>query len=133
PRPNAMLRLMMMPTSEAAANTLPADYTPDYTDKLDGRTRLGRQIRDKYSALVQDLGGEDHLSHQQRSLCRRSVWLELMLEHEESRIAAGEGINIAPHTQLVNSLLHVYRALGLKRQARDITLHDVLRRTKGKL
>ncbi|MGH8538376.1 MAG: hypothetical protein ACREXM_18500 [Gammaproteobacteria bacterium] len=120
-----------MPTSEAAANTLPADYTPDYTDKLDGRTRLGRQIRDHFNALATDLGGVDHLSHQQRSLCRRAIWLELLLEHEEARIGEGRGVDIAPHTQLVGSLLAIYKALGLKRQAREVKLSDYLKGDKA--
>lgn len=107
----------------------PAAYTPDHADRLDGRTKLGRQIRDHFNALATDLGGVDHLSHQQRSLCRRAIWLELLLEHEESRIAEGRGVDITPHTALVGSLLAIYRALGLKRQAREIRLNDYL---KGK-
>jgi hypothetical protein len=84
---------------------------------MDGRTRLGREVRDRLQALVIDLGGDDTLSHAQRSLCRRAVWLELCIEHEETRIAEGGGIDIQPHRQLVGGLLAIYKALGLKRQA----------------
>ena len=84
----------------------------------------------RLQALVSDLGGEGALSHQQRSLCKRAVWLELMVENEESRIAAGGGVDGALHTQLVGSLLAIFRALGLQRQCRDVRLHDVL--AKGK-
>ncbi len=93
---------------------------------MDGRTRLGREVRDRLQALVIDLGGDDGLSHAQRSLCRRAVWLELCIEHEETRIAEGGGIDIQPHTQLTGALLAIYKALGLKRQCRDVRLHDVL-------
>jgi hypothetical protein len=49
-----------------------------------------------------------------------AVCLELCIEHEETRIAEGGGIDIQPHTQLVGGLLAIYKALGLKRQARRL-------------
>ena len=58
---------------------------------MNSRTRLGREVRNRLLALVADLGGEDPLSHAQRSLCRRAVWLELCIEHEETRIAEQQG------------------------------------------
>lgn len=111
--------------------TLPVRYRQDFAAVMDGRTRLGREVRDRIAALVQDLGGDDTLSHVQRSLCRRAIWLELCIEHEETRIAEGGGIDIAPHTQLVGGLLAIYKALGLRRQARSVTLHDVLTKAKA--
>lgn len=38
------------------------------------------------------------------------------------------GIDIQPHTQLVDSLLAIYKALGLKRQARQTRLSDYLKK-----
>lgn len=55
------------------------------------------------------------MSHQQRSVCKRAIWIELMVEHEEARIAEGGGIDGALHTQLTGALLAIYKALGLKR------------------
>jgi len=110
--------------------TLMQHYVPDYAEKIDGRSKLAKAIRERTAALTADLGGREALSHQQFSLCRRAVWLETLLDHEESRIAQGDGVDIPDHARLVNSLLAVYRALGLKRQARDITLHDVLRKVE---
>lgn len=108
--------------------TLPVRYGKDFAAVMDGRTRLGREVRDRLQALVIDLGGDDTLSHAQRSLCRRAVWLELCIEHEETRVAEGRGIDIAPHTQLVGGLLAIYKALGLKRVAREARLSDYLKR-----
>ena len=54
--------------------------------------------------------------------------MELLLENEEARIAEGQGIDIAPHVALVSSLLGIYKALGLKRQAREARLSDYLKR-----
>ena len=90
---------------------------------------LGRAVRDHFNSLVQDLGGLGRLSHQERSLCMRATWLQLMLEHEESRISDGQGVDIGPHVALVNSLLQVYRVLGLKRREPAApTLRDYLQR-----
>lgn len=106
---------------------LPVRYQRDFAAVVDARTMLGRAVRDRFNALTQDLGGMGSLSHAQQSLCRRAVWLELTIEHEESRIAEGGGIDIAPHIQLVGSLLAIYRALGLKRTAKQIPLSDYIK------
>jgi hypothetical protein len=67
--------------------TLPVRYGQDFAVMMGARTRLGREVRDRLQALVTDLGGQGTLSHAQYSLCKRAVWLELCIEHEESRIA----------------------------------------------
>jgi hypothetical protein len=108
---------------------LPVRYHADFAETVDGRTLLGRAVRDHFNSLVQDLGGPGRLSHQERSLCMRATWLQLMLEHEESRISDGQGVDIGPHVALVNSLLQVYRVLGLKRREPAApTLRDYLQR-----
>ena len=107
---------------------LPVRYHADFAKTVDGRSLLGRAVRDHFNSLVQNLGGFDHLSHQEVSMCMRATWLQLLLEHEESRIGEGQGIDIAPHVALVSSLLAIYKALGLKRQARETKLSDYLKR-----
>ena len=115
-------------TRNRLKTTLPVRYGQDFVTLLDGRCRLSREVRERLQALTSDLGGETELSHAQRSLCRRAVWLELLIEHEESRCAEGQGIDIQPHAQLVGSLLAIFKALGLKRQAREAKLADYLKR-----
>jgi hypothetical protein len=51
-----------------------------------------------------------------------------MVEHEESRIAEGGGIDGALHTQLLGSLVSIYRLLGIRRVAREAKLADYLKR-----
>jgi hypothetical protein len=110
---------------------LPTRYTVDFATTVDGRSLLGREVRDRIDAIEADLGGPDALSHAQRSLIKRAVWLELCAEHEETRIAEGGGIDIGPHAQLVGLLLSVYRTLGLKRVAREHRLADYLAANRG--
>jgi hypothetical protein len=113
-------------------HTLPTRYGQDFVASLDGRFRLSREVCSRLQALTSDLGGESALSHQQRSMCKRAIWIELMVEHEESRIAEGGGIDGALHTQLVGSLLAIYKSLGIRRQERGAKLRDVLKPGGGK-
>jgi hypothetical protein len=107
--------------------TLPDKYTPDFVARLDGRTTIARAIRDRIGAIESDMGGGDSLSHARRSLVRRVVWLEAIIENAEQRLAAGEPIDLGGHTQAVNTLLGLYRLLGLERRQRPVkTLRDVM-------
>ena len=96
--------------------TLPDKYTPDFVAKLDGRTVIARAVRDRIETIETDMGGSDSLSHARRSLVRRVVWLEAIIEHAEQRLAAGEPIDLGGHTQAVNTLIGLYRLLGLDRK-----------------
>jgi hypothetical protein len=61
-------------------------------------------------------------------MCKRAIWIELMVEHEESRIAEGGGVDGALHAQLLSGLVSIYRLLGIQRVAREARLSDYLRR-----
>ena len=109
-------------------SVLPVKFGTDFAETVDGRSLLGRAVRDRIERLHQDLGGAAHLSFQQLSLCQRVVWLDLLLSNEEARIARGEGVDIPAHTQLVSSLLSVFKTLGIRRVARQAKLADYLRK-----
>lgn len=99
---------------------IPAKYTPDFMERLDKRTVLGKAVRDRHQAVMTDLGGEEALSAVKRSLVRRFVWFEAMIEGIECRAAAGEQVDIGTWTQLVNSWLGIARLLGFERKSRPI-------------
>lgn len=100
--------------------SIPDRYSPDFADRLDGRTNIAKAILGRIEAIETDLGGADGLSHARRSLIRRAVWLEAVIEHSEQRLAAGEGVDLGGHTQAINSLLGLYRLLGLDRKSKPI-------------
>lgn len=107
--------------------SIPEKYAPDFMDRLDKRTVLGRSVLERYGAVMSDLGGEETLSTVKRSLVRRFTWFEVMLEGIECRAAAGEDIDIGSWTQLTNSWLGIARMLGLERVQRPVeSLHDVM-------
>jgi hypothetical protein len=108
--------------------TIPDKYSPDFADRLDGRTLIAKAIRERIEAIESDMGGADSLSHARRSLVRRVVWLEAIVEHSEQKLAAGEGIDLGGHTQAINALIGLYRLLGLERRQRPArTLREVMR------
>lgn len=99
--------------------SIPEKYTPDFLERLDKRTVLGRAVVDRYESVVSDMGGVDALSTVKHSLVRRFVWFEVMIEGIECRAAGGEGVDVGTWTSLVNSWLGVARLLGLDRKAKD--------------
>lgn len=107
--------------------TIPDKYSPDFADRLDRRTSIAKAIRGRIGAIETDMGGADLLSHARRSLVRRVVWLEAIVEHSEQKLAAGEGIDLGAHVQAVNSMIGLYRLLGLERRQRPArTLREVM-------
>lgn len=106
---------------------IPADYSADWIEKLDGRTRLAQAVRNRYTQLTNDLGGHDSLSYQRRSLARRALWQEAVIEQMEAALARGEDADLGRLTQAVNSLQGLFRTLGLDRVATDtLTLSDYI-------
>lgn len=106
---------------------LPRDYEPDFMERLDMRTVLGRSVLNRYQAVMADLGGEDNLTTVKRSLVRRFTWFEVMLEGMECQMAGGKPIDIGAWTQLTNSWLGIARMLGLERKAKSVRrLRDVM-------
>lgn len=109
---------------------IPRKYTPDFMERLDKRTVLGKAVVDRYHAVVADLGGEEHLSAIKRSLVHRFTWFEVMIQGIECRAAAGEEIDAGSWTQLVNSWLGIARMLGLERKARSVGALERLRQKR---
>lgn len=107
---------------------IPGDYSPDWLEKLDGRTRLAQAVQQRYTALAADLGGHDRLSYQRRSLAKRVIWLEATVEQAEAAIARGEEVDLGALTQRINSMIGLYKTLGLDRVAKDVpNLRDYLK------
>lgn len=106
---------------------MPVKHTrSDWIEKLDRRTVLAKTLHSRLEALEADLGGSDAMSYQERSLTRRAVWLEALIESRELALAKGEPIDESAHVQSINTLLGLWRALGLQRRTRTIDLTTYL-------
>ncbi len=107
--------------------SIPERYAPDFMDRLDKRTVLGRSVLERYGAVMSDLGGEETLSTVKRSLVRRFTWYEVFIEGMECRAAAGEEIDVGSWTQLTNTWLGIARLLGLDRRTKPVeSLHSLM-------
>lgn len=112
--------------------TAPKKYTSGWLEDLDGRCTLAQIMRERYRAFTNDLGGEDALSYQQRSLIERSLWLEYWIAQQEKQLAAGQKVQTQQWIQVVNSLKAIYAQLGLDRQAKQVPdLKQYLVKKKG--
>ena len=99
---------------------LPDTYRAGWMDKLDKRTKVARAIMQRIDLLTSDAGGADSLSHAKMSLIRRAAFLEAICESHELQLAGGQEINVGAYTQSLNSLLGLYRLLGIERVARSV-------------
>lgn len=99
---------------------VPRTYSPDWLEKLDGRTTLARTVNERLQALTTDLGGHSALSYQRLSLAKRAIWMEALIEQQEAALSRGEDVDHGRLTQAVNSLIGLLKTLGLDRVARDV-------------
>jgi hypothetical protein len=102
------------------AQTIPPQFNNGWLDALDFRTAMAKEMRDRFVALTNDLGGADRLSYAQRSLCERALWLEFWLASQERSLAAGAEFDAGKWTQACNALQGIFTKLGLKRVPRDV-------------
>jgi hypothetical protein len=104
---------------------LPAKFDPDFIERLSKRYSLARIVSGRLQALEAHCGGD--LSYIQRSLIKRTVWLELLTESYEQKVASGEQVDVGALTQLNNTLKGLYKDLGIKPTAKPLqTLREVM-------
>ena len=106
---------------------VPESYQEDFLAGMDRRSRVARVLRQRLVELQTDLGGADSISYARRSLCKRAVHIEAVIEAKEEALARGDEVDLGPYVQAVNSLIGLYKTLGLERCARDVSLGEYLR------
>lgn len=108
--------------------TLPAEYSADWLERIDKRTKIWRALLPRIQRLEEDAGGAENLTHAKRSLCRRAAFLELLCETQEMRFTAGQPADVGAYTQAFNSMQGAYKTLGcLERRPRNArTLRDLM-------
>jgi hypothetical protein len=99
---------------------VPERYEAGYLEDMDGRVRTARTLRQRRSALVASLGGEDQLSYQELSLCNRIIHLERLIERREMSLAQGVTIDETAYISALNALGSLLTKIGLKRRAKQV-------------
>ena len=77
---------------------------------------VARRYRDVAIALADDLGGQDKLSEPSKILVRQAAALTVQVEGLQSKIVAGDEVDLEQLTRLSNVLGRTLQRLGLKRQ-----------------
>lgn len=95
-------------------------FSLEWRESLDGRTRLGRVVNDRLAALHADLGGVESLSFQKRVLCERLIWQTMLIESMERALSLGQPVEHGKLVQCTNTLIGLCKTLGLERVARDV-------------
>jgi hypothetical protein len=113
--------------SRRLLTVLPDHYRADFVKRLDKRSKVARAVLGRIAQLEQDAGGAESLSTVRRSLIRHAAWLDAVVESHELRLAEGQKVDMGQYTQALNSLIGLYRLLGLERKARKTqTLREVM-------
>jgi len=106
---------------------LPEQYSADWLERIDKRTKIWRALLPRIQRLEEDAGGADSMTHAKQSICRRAAFLELLCETQELRFTAGEPADVGAYTQAFNSMVGAYRLLGVERRQRPArTLRAVM-------
>ena len=79
----------MKGTKPKVVRMVPRMYKRGWLHALDRRSGIYLALTARLQELMQDLGGEDNLSYQQRSLCKRAIWIEARLMAIEEEVAGG--------------------------------------------
>jgi len=98
----------------------PKTFNTGWLSELDGRTAIAQEMRARYAAFTNDLGGVERLSYAQRSLVSRALHLEYWLAQQEKALIEGADFDVGKWVQAANGLQGILSKLGLERQARDV-------------
>jgi hypothetical protein len=91
---------------------------------VDHRTVWVRRFKDTLALRLGDLGGDDAVSANERSIARRASLLEVELERREMLFAqAGEVSNadLETYGRTANTLRRLLQAIGMSRRMKDVT------------
>lgn len=86
-----------------------------------GCSPWARRQLDLIALHASDLGGLDHLSENQFSLCRRAATLETELEMLEGQLSLGKVADLDLYNRLSGNLRRILESLGLERVSRNVT------------
>ena len=106
-----------------------------FLETIDQRSLPARLFRDIYDQIVADLGGAKRLSELQTQITRRAAALSTLAVVLETKLAAGEEIDVGQFVLLTNALNRAAERLGMVRVARDVTprLEDHFKRFRDRV
>ena len=93
-----------------------------FLEGVDVRYRPAAILRRRYAVLVNDLRGFESLSYQERSLVKRFLNIEALLETNERDLVEGnkDKVVISEYLQATNSLIGLTKVIGIKRRQKPV-------------
>jgi hypothetical protein len=82
---------------------------------VDGRGASARRYRDVVHAFAGDVGGVDRLTEPQKIMIRTAAMMTLKIEDVQSRIVAGQDIDVEQLTRMGNVLARLLAAIGARK------------------
>jgi hypothetical protein len=105
--------------------TVPQRFDPNFIERLNRNYSLTQIVLARREALEAHCGGD--LSYVQKGLVKRIIWLELLAESYEQKVANGEQIDVGALTQITNTLKGLYKDVGIKATTRPARrLRDIM-------
>jgi hypothetical protein len=89
-------------------------------DQLDGRTRAAQLVSQTISAVISDLGGDEHVSIAERQIVQRAALTGAMLTDLGVRWLSGGAVDPGLYATLANTERRLLETVGLRRRLRDI-------------
>lgn len=99
---------------------LPQKFDRGFLDDMDRRFRPAQLVTLAVQELTDTLGGEDHVTPQQKMLIQRASWAHRRLQEMEAQYASGAGLDAGEWSTLTGSLTRCLQLLGLERRARPV-------------
>lgn len=102
---------------------------------IDGRYRVSRALAQWRKELIQDLGGEDNISTQQRTLIELASTSKLLLGSIDAWLLSQPSLFqrnktllpvVLQRQQLADGLARYLKDLGPQRRAKTLSLHEIL-------
>lgn len=88
---------------------------------VDGRSREAKLYGAAVGDIVSDLGGESEVSRAELELVRRAAGLSVLAALAESRLLAGDDLDVSELVSIGNAQRRLLATLGLQRRAVDTT------------
>jgi hypothetical protein len=82
---------------------------------VDGRGAVARRYRDVVISLADDAGGVDRLTEPQKIMVRTATMMTVKIEDIQSRIVAGENVDVEQLTRMGNVLARTLQLIGVTR------------------
>lgn len=95
-----------------------ATNDPFYVFGLDGRSAEGRHLRDLILSFIETFGGVDVATDEEKSFARAAAFTIASSERVQSRILAGEDVDLSEASRLANLAARYRKDVRARQKAR---------------